>query len=142
MVRENPCLDCGACCASYRVSFYWREADEAQGGLVPLELTEDLTPLRRCMKGTNQKRPRCIALEGEVGVRVRCTIYERRPTPCREFGVTWENGALRASEGELARCSAARAAWGLLPLGPLPQEGAAVSIPTPSGPWRRVRQDA
>jgi Fe-S-cluster containining protein len=21
----NPCLSCGACCASFRVSFYWRE---------------------------------------------------------------------------------------------------------------------
>lgn len=111
--RENPCLHCGACCAYYRVSFYWAEADKDQGGVVPLELTEELTGFRRCMQGTNQKQPWCLALKGEIGGTVRCTIYLRRPTPCREYGVKWEHGILRASPDELERCNQARAAWGM-----------------------------
>ena len=53
-------------------------------------MTEDLTEFRRCMKGTSQKHPRCAALLGEVGSAVRCTIYEGRPSPCREFGIEWD----------------------------------------------------
>ncbi len=43
MSEINPCMTCGACCAYFRVSFYWAEADDA-GGLVPSALTEPLTP--------------------------------------------------------------------------------------------------
>ncbi len=25
---ENPCINCGACCAYFRVSFYWAESTE------------------------------------------------------------------------------------------------------------------
>ncbi|EEX7666747.1 YkgJ family cysteine cluster protein, partial [Escherichia coli] len=27
MNNPNPCMTCGACCAFFRVSFYWAEAD-------------------------------------------------------------------------------------------------------------------
>ncbi|RBD00840.1 YkgJ family cysteine cluster protein, partial [Xanthomonas oryzae pv. oryzae] len=27
----HPCLTCGACCAYFRVSFHWSEADPALG---------------------------------------------------------------------------------------------------------------
>ena len=27
----HPCLTCGACCAHFRVSFHWSEADPDQG---------------------------------------------------------------------------------------------------------------
>lgn len=40
----NPCMTCGACCAYFRVSFYWAEASDG-GGTVPVHLTEPLTPL-------------------------------------------------------------------------------------------------
>ena len=43
MSEINPCMTCGACCAYFRVSFYWAEADDA-GGPVPSALTEPLTP--------------------------------------------------------------------------------------------------
>lgn len=55
MSEINPCMTCGACCAYFRVSFYWAEADDA-GGLVPSALTEPLTPFLRCMSGTNQRQ--------------------------------------------------------------------------------------
>ncbi|MBN1287873.1 MAG: YkgJ family cysteine cluster protein [Anaerolineae bacterium] len=51
--------------------------------------------------GTNQKQPRCVALGGEMGAAVYCAIYERRPTPCREFGVTWKT----------ASCASRRTNW-------------------------------
>lgn len=79
-------------------------------------MTEELTEFRRCMKGTNQKHPRCAALLGEVGSPVRCTIYEGRPSPCREFGVEWSADQLRYTVEDLERCTQARAAFGLPPL--------------------------
>jgi Fe-S-cluster containining protein len=121
-LTENPCLKCGACCAYFRVSFYWAEADPGHGGTIPPELTEDLTPVLSCMKGTNRPQPRCAALIGEIGQAVRCAIYEGRPSPCREFGVDWTAEGLRFTPEDLARCNQARAAWGLPPLleGPHP----------------------
>lgn len=116
----NPCLSCGACCATFRVSFYWREADEESGGAVPPELTDHLTGLRLCMKGTNRSHPRCAALEGEIGCSVHCTIYDRRPSPCRNFGILFKDGVWQAGIEDLMRCNQARAAWGLLPLFPEP----------------------
>lgn len=87
MSEINPCMTCGACCAYFRVSFYWAEADDA-GGLVPSALTEPLTPFLRCMSGTNQRQSRCAALSGDIGDAVHCTIYENRPSPCREFAMS------------------------------------------------------
>lgn len=83
-MSEHPCLTCGACCASYRVAFYWAETDAAPGGIVPVELTNSRDPVTRCMKGTDRRHPRCIALDGEVGQAVSCRIYPRRPSPCHE----------------------------------------------------------
>ena len=99
--EPNPCLDCGACCAHFRVSFYWSEA-EARG--LPEALTEQVNPWFSCMAGTNQSSPRCVALGGEVGKAVACTIYEMRPEPCRE---------VQAGD---AKCNRARARHGFAPL--------------------------
>ena len=112
MSAEHVCLNCGACCTIYRVSFYWGEADPAFGGSVPIELTEKLNDARRVMKGTDQPRPRCIALEGNIAEKVRCTIYENRPSPCRAFPVSWENGEHNPD------CDKARAMYGLPPVTP------------------------
>jgi uncharacterized protein len=85
MSSDNPCLRCGACCAFFRVSFYWGEADPAVPGSVPVELTEPLNPYRSVMLGTRCAPTRCIALQGEIGDDARCTIYTQRPGPCREL---------------------------------------------------------
>ena len=113
---NNPCRSCGACCAYYRVSFYWGEVDKAPGGYVPSEMTKPEPPFYHVMKGTDRNPPRCIALEGEVGHSVRCAIYERRPSPCHDFGVHWEHGRILIDEEDLRRCNQARLAWGLPPL--------------------------
>ncbi len=108
----NPCLTCGACCAYYRVSFYWAECDDAPGGAVPAGMTVQLTPFRRMMRGTERTPPRCVALLGEVGDGVRCVIYDKRSTTCREFPFSWGNGAPND------RCDKARAHFGLGPVTP------------------------
>ena len=104
---DNPCVTCGLCCCNFRVSFYHGEVEGMPLGIVPAHMTEKLNESRACMKGTSQKYPRCIALSGTLGEQVACTIYEQRPTPCREF-VVWE------ANGEVnARCQSLRAAYGL-----------------------------
>ncbi len=105
----NPCMTCGACCAHFRVSFYWAEANDA-GGAVPAELTEPLSLLMRNMRGTNARQPRCVALQGEPGSCTSCGIYAQRPSPCREFAMSGENGIYNEA------CDRARARYGLPPL--------------------------
>jgi Fe-S-cluster containining protein len=97
----NPCLTCGACCMTYRVSFYWAEAD-ARG--LPPALTEQVNPFYSCMAGTNAAQPRCLALQGPLGGPVACSVYEQRPDPCRELQVGDD------------KCVRARARHGLAPL--------------------------
>lgn len=91
---DNPCLSCGACCAHFRVSFYCGELTGGSGGFVPVELTSQVTPVLACMKGTEQGGQRCIALGGTLGQPgIHCTIYENRPTPCREFSMWRDDGS-------------------------------------------------
>ena len=73
------CVGCGACCATYRVSFYWAEAQD-----MPPDRIEQLTPVMACMAGTNQPAPRCVVLQGQVGVDAHCGLYAARRSPCRE----------------------------------------------------------
>lgn len=117
MIPSTTCVSCGACCASYRVSFYWSEADPSAGGAVPPELTEPATPFLVCMAGTKHLGGRCVALNGEIGREVSCAIYASRPSPCRAFGE------------ETERCDEARARHGLPPLRPdqLVEPGLALS---------------
>jgi uncharacterized protein len=112
MTLIHPCLRCGACCAHFRVTLHWSEADAELGGVVPIELTEKLDAHRLAMRGTWAQYPRCTALEGEVGEGARCGIYARRPAVCREVEPSWESGKLSA------QCDKARAAHGLQPLTP------------------------
>lgn len=108
---KNPCLDCGACCAFFRVSFYWGETGEDGTG-VPVELTGQLTLHRAYMLGTNDVNPRCIALMGIIGKKVHCSIHPRRASVCRAFDASWERGKPQPD------CDRARAKFGLEPLQP------------------------
>jgi Fe-S-cluster containining protein len=115
---SDICTQCGACCANYRVAFYWQETDAAPGGEVPDSYTEKLDDWRVCMIGTRQKPVRCTALQGEIGVFVRCAIYDRRPSPCRHFGLQWEDGHWTLDNEQLKRCNTARKRWRLAPIAP------------------------
>jgi Fe-S-cluster containining protein len=110
----SPCVSCGACCAYFRVVFYWREAEKQgnpQCSATPVQLTEDLDAFRRVMKGTNQKNSaQCIALRGRIGKQVGCSIYANRPSPCRDFQSSYADGKPNK------RCDEARKAHGLKPL--------------------------
>lgn len=96
----SPCTQCGACCAAYRVSFYWAEADVLGLGE---QHYERLSPLLACLRGTAAEPVRCATLDGEIGKAVRCGIYAQRPSPCREVQVGDD------------RCRRARARHGLAP---------------------------
>ena len=103
----SVCQSCGACCASLRVDFHPAELAGgafAWGEGVPVALTVPVTPAIVRMRGTDDQPPRCIALAGEVGVAVRCTLYAERPSPCREFDI------------EHPACGRARQRCGLPPL--------------------------
>lgn len=80
----DPCVSCGACCASLRVSFD-RSQLISEGGCVPDGLADEETAYTCRMQGTDRAPPRCVALVGEIGKAVRCAIYEYRPDPCRDF---------------------------------------------------------
>jgi Fe-S-cluster containining protein len=86
---------------SFRVSFYWAEAD-ARG--LPAALTEQVNAHYACMAGTDRARPHCAALAHAADGTVMCRVYEQRPSPCREVEI-----------GD-AKCARARAKHGLAPL--------------------------
>ncbi len=107
----NPCLACGACCASFRVDFAREEwAGDEGGGAVPEGLADPVGAATCRMRGTDHASPRCAALVGRIGERVSCAIHEWRPSPCREFGLRAPMGI-----GDDA-CTAARRRHGLPPL--------------------------
>jgi hypothetical protein len=85
VIAWNPCTSCGACCVAFRASFYWAEGEDTMEGGVPVHLTVNVNAFRRAMRRTNSQDQRCIALYGTPGQRVQCTIYERRPSVCRNF---------------------------------------------------------
>jgi uncharacterized protein len=84
----TDCLTCGACCAAFRVDFHPAElagGAYAWGAGVPPEMILPVTPAIVRMVGTDAAAPRCVALAGDIGREVACTIYDARPSPCREF---------------------------------------------------------
>jgi Fe-S-cluster containining protein len=108
-MNPNPCLSCGACCASFRVDF---DASEllSEGGSVPDSLCVPVSGRTMRLRGTDHASPRCAALSGRVGEQASCGIHEWRPSPCREFGARAPFGI-----GDEA-CARARARHGLPPL--------------------------
>jgi Fe-S-cluster containining protein len=111
---SNPCLNCGACCSHYRVSFYCGEIDTQPMGFVPRDMVSKVTPFLACMKGTESGGGRCSALTGVIGESIGCSIYHARPTPCREYPVWMEDGSPNPS------CQVLREKIGIAPLGRRP----------------------
>ena len=109
----SPCVQCGACCATYRVTLPRIELDTRPGGHVPAHLTEPYTPTTACMREHPDTPGRCIALAGEIGNHVSCTIYPNRPSACSEFAPFAAIG-----QGDES-CNEARRRHGLAPLGAL-----------------------
>ena len=64
------------------MDFHVSDLDTCPGGCVPVDLTVPVTATLARMRGTHDGPPRCIALAGDIGGEVHCTIYDRRPGPC------------------------------------------------------------
>jgi Fe-S-cluster containining protein len=107
---DSACTRCGACCAAFRVDFHRADLASGDNAGVPVALTVALTGSLVRLRGTDAAPPRCVALDGEVGQAVRCTIYQRRPGPCRDFAPYAALGI-----GDDA-CDRARRRHGLAPL--------------------------
>lgn len=134
VAAANPCISCGACCSFFRASFHWMETD-AGGGTVPAEMTRPLTHHRVVMRGTERSGGRCVALTGEIGSCVGCTIHPLRSSVCRDFEASWENGVHNVD------CDRARARHGLPPLEPgwnRPGDDSPTSPFTDPAPGRRA----
>jgi Fe-S-cluster containining protein len=141
----HPCLRCGACCAAYRVSFYWGELapestpaapfaavpapEQGDAPAVPPDLTEQVHPFRAAMRTVEVPglpgKP-CIALCGTIGERAHCGIYTARPSPCRDLPASYSpihspettppSGTPVQHQGPEDKCDRARQKFGLAPL--------------------------
>lgn len=108
--ERGTCTCCGACCVSYRATFLRHELDSVPQGWVPTELTEPVNRRGVRMRHAADHPTRCIALRGTIGVDVSCSIYPKRPSPCRAFAPGAGEG-----HGDVA-CGNARRSHGLPPL--------------------------
>lgn len=82
---DDHCTRCGACCAAFRVDFHHSELASVMPDGVPDALVVPVTATLRRMRGTDEAPPRCVALLGDIGTSVGCSIYSNRPSPCRDF---------------------------------------------------------
>lgn len=112
----HPCVRCGACCGSFRVSFTrqeWDAFDVARKNRLD-QVVVSLGGNFVGMRGAEIKhRPCCHALQGKIGHKAVCTVYQDRPSPCRDFVASYADGKTRQP-----RCDQARQAHGLSPLKP------------------------
>lgn len=111
--ENNPCVGCGACCAYFRASFYWRECVSG-GGTVPDDSVVQISNHMVAMKGTDSsKAPYCTNLQGVIGETAYCGAYVTRSSTCRDdFPASYQFGEKNE------RCDKARAKHGLRELVP------------------------
>ncbi len=76
------CEACGACCTSTHAG--WVRVGEDDAARLGADLVERLTVVSGDGRHMKMTGDRCAALEVSAGS-CTCTIYERRPTPCREL---------------------------------------------------------
>jgi Fe-S-cluster containining protein len=84
----HPCVECGACCATWAVQFDRSEVTAA----LEEHVVEAATPKHVVLTGTEREAPRCAALRGTIGRKTACTLYTNRPSPCREVMASFEHG--------------------------------------------------
>lgn len=91
---EFDCLSCGACCVSDfealdYVHLFEPEVDrlvaKGKGHLVYEEKTYGEPMYSMRTRSDSCGNCRCVALEGTIGEKVACTIYDIRPEICRKF---------------------------------------------------------
>lgn len=106
----HPCLSCGACCAFFRASFPFMEVSAR--GLDEDSVDELIFPYVAFKGTTRAENKRCVNLAGSLGqFGTACKVYDQRPSCCRDFLPSFEDGLTRNE-----RCDRARAAHALPPL--------------------------
>lgn len=105
-LKPHPCLSCGGCCSFFRVSFHWLESTP-ESFQVPEHLTYKLNAHLLALKTESTTNLKCLSLTGQVGQKVSCSIYENRPSPCRNFKASFEDGVVNKD------CDRVRAHFGL-----------------------------
>jgi Fe-S-cluster containining protein len=88
---DFDCQTCGACCANSRPNRDEKYRDYVQiTGQDKLARRPDLLRTLTILNDHGEthlklvgREQRCVALQGKLGERVACTIYELRPRPCR-----------------------------------------------------------
>lgn len=103
--KPVPCVECGACCNYFKIKF-----DRPSNPQVPWEKITFYNPSNLsevALKGAEKFKGKCSALEGKIGERAICSIYENRPDVCAAFPVWMSNGK------QNPRCIKAREFHGL-----------------------------
>lgn len=86
------CMDCGACCSHFKVYFSIKNNPQY---IKIYDKVNIINENKVFMKGTeNFNKGCCVALEGKVGEKVSCSIYENRPDVCRKFERVLPNGKI------------------------------------------------
>jgi len=78
-VNIYDCTKCGACCRGFDVDLVWSDHG------VPEDMTERTTDNIDLFKMRQHKDGSCVALCGNIGESVSCSVYENRPSVCRDF---------------------------------------------------------
>jgi len=109
-MRRFDCQSCGACCCNTL-----RNRSTGNREYIEVTRTERLYRLQRETLRTLGFRDerglwhmrlvgeeqRCIALDGEIGVRVACTIYPTRPVGCKNV-LPGDDGCMLARQSQRA----------------------------------------
>lgn len=78
------CLTCGACCSIWSIDVT-SEDNVPEQLYHTVKFFKNLNIVKQQMKLREDKS--CFALEGKVGEKVNCTIYESRPKVCKKFEI-------------------------------------------------------
>lgn len=92
---EYDCQTCGACCVQFGTedgnAYVYLDRDEARRmGSLGLPVIRQAMGARCLGAAPNEGaggRPACVAFVGNLGGQCGCTVYEERPSVCREFDV-------------------------------------------------------
>lgn len=85
-MQEYDCLTCGACCTTVtnKVVVFKVEFDDSKFSHGK-HIKQFTLPDGENYKMKFSIEGKCIALDGQIGKCVSCTIYENRPLVCRTF---------------------------------------------------------
>lgn len=88
--NKYDCLTCGACCNFFKIiTINYNDYDSLHESIKPfiMQSVPPCNPVNFNMITieAENKFPRCTALQGVVGEKVHCSVYEHRPPACRSF---------------------------------------------------------